>query len=320
VPRQDQILQILSQGPPSFSEDYRVSSQLSSGKLVQLAIGHSATGNPACLLMGIDGGLPRGVRTHALEAKTLRNAVVCLGGKQTHTDVVAVECLSPELLWEFASLVADFRARVDALREDGEVLRVLRRWQSLFSSGAGVDRKIELGLWGELWVLAHASDPDACLRAWRGPEGGTADFLLDGVALEVKTTTRPGVHHLSQTQAELSSAGGLLSLSTERDPSGLSCKDLLRSVASEPESLGSLVGRLGEREAKCIGSLDAERYALTRLPALFALDDVPRVRGFDLGVRNLRYEVTLDFEKALDDVAAGALLNPFGLGDLLSKN
>ena len=313
-----EILSALSAcGPAVASADFTVyaRTQVSS---VELAFCRTAAGDPACLWLGSEVPLPRTFRTSGLHVHTLPEARVSFKRVREAKNVIALECIDLRLLWEFSVLIS---ALIAQTTERGSfdvtsLTRSVSRWLALFSASKAIDRRVELGLWGELWVLDASSDSAALAKAWRGPESGSADFFLGGCALEVKTTLRAGVHHMSQTQLE-NRSGSLLSLCAEKDPQGQTCKDLVRSMSARAGAAASVLGALKSRESACIVAEDPFRYSLAMQPVAFELDSVPKVRAVDAGVSRLRYEVTLDFDRVMDHEQARAALAPFGIAEII---
>ena len=184
----------------------------------------------------------------------------------------------------------------------------------MFAAARTLSEAEEIGLWGELWTLDRSTLPGSLLPYWRGPEGGVADFFVDGAVLEVKTGRQPGRHHVSQTQVIAADRNGwLLSLLVEHTPTG-------PSVASLADHLASRFGRSALFEGmsqRGISPSVVERgqrgYSLIGTPSVFLVADVPRVRAADPGVGELRYVVTLDPERALRGQSLREALGTFGL-------
>jgi hypothetical protein len=70
----------------------------------------------------------------------------------------------------------------------------------LFQETNRVSDATLLGLWGELFVIGNASDPDTVGKAWHPTPIERFDFSLDGTRVEVKTTTGPRQHHFALEQ------------------------------------------------------------------------------------------------------------------------
>ena len=283
----------------------------------ELAVGASVEGNAAALVLNLPGARSLEYSTRGLSVRCLRKVVVTFERAFEANDVIVLECLDASLTVPFCSLLTALHqclARSAARHHAAALRHELNRWAALFAARDGKDEREQIGLWGELWTIAHASDVSRMVEAWRGHEGGTADFFRSGKSLEVKTSTRPGVHHISYNQAYLErGAGYLLSLAVERSSAGTSCVDLLQRIAAALPEPATLYERLAE-SGTSLTMLDTSKgYDLAIRPALFSMRDVPKVTGHDPGVSNLRYRIDLDFSRALDGRTAKQALRTFGL-------
>lgn len=85
----------------------------------------------------------------------------------------------------FAGLVELADSTPDALG------RTIQNMEALFESGlrSHVSRDTEIGLAGELLVIAESADPSALAKTWHSKAAGQFDFSAQGERLEVKTTT-----------------------------------------------------------------------------------------------------------------------------------
>ena len=173
----------------------------------------------------------------------------------------------------------------------------------------------QLGLWGELWVISNAVNPDRLIEAWRGPEGEVVDFFFDGVALDVKVSRRAHVHHVSQRQIDLPVGlhkAYLLSIWVGVEPvRGISLAELVDATLGRVSDAPALL-----RQVALLGytPLDRDQYATRFIPLdtprWFRAEDVPRVRTIDAGISQVRYVVALDIERCLaDDLASGLWLH-----------
>ena len=86
----------------------------------------------------------------------------------------------------------------------------LRRWERLLEASLhGLSKSAQKGLFGELNVLENISQTigiSRAIEAWLGPEGGTRDFEIEEIGIEVKTTAAKGalsVQISSERQLEL---------------------------------------------------------------------------------------------------------------------
>jgi hypothetical protein len=240
-------------------------------------------------------------------------------GRRWEQAAAVLECTAPSLLDIFLVLAEDISGRLAAQSAPtswASVLSLLEEWQTLLGQRALLGVEQQLGLWGELRVVA-AGDVDELLAAWRGPDKDAVDFLLGQVGLEVKASRRPHVHYVSQRQAVRpvgSFDSFFCSMWVGIDPSsGTGLADLVDIVAgrcSDPSAFLKKIVAMG------YSPLDREsystKYVLIESPKWFGRDDVPRVRVADEGVSELRYLVTLDVDKCLDDEMARQMWTRFG--------
>jgi hypothetical protein len=91
----------------------------------------------------------------------------------------------------------------------------------------------EIGLWGELLVIAHSSDPIVLAEAWGADPLRVFDFAVEDSRLEVKTSAhayRQHIFSLAQLQQADTSNVAVVSMVTTDVGSGTSVLDLLDQV------------------------------------------------------------------------------------------
>lgn len=240
------------------------------------------------------------------------------GGRRWEQAAATLECTESNLVDAFFVLVVDIARRLATAGEISwpTILAWVEEWQMLLARRATLTAEQQLGLWGELWVISNATDPDPLVTAWRGPEGEAVDFFFDGVALEVKVSRRAHVHHVSQRQIDLPVGvhkAYLLSVWVGIEPvRGISLAELVDAAlarVSDAPSLLKQIALLG------YSPLDRDQYA-TRFtpletPLWFRAEDVPRVRAIDPGISQVRYVVTLDIDRSLASEVASGLWRHF---------
>lgn len=234
------------------------------------------------------------------------------GGNQWTQGAAVLECLEPSLFDAFLVLAADIAGRI--LSSDNAswqtMVASVEEWQALLANRVLLSAESQLGLWGELWIISRAVSPDALVAAWGGPDRDSVDFFLDGVGLEVKTSRRRRVHHISQTQLDQPKGEYptfFVSIWAGIDPArGQSLTELvdqgLRSLV-DPAAFLKLVTAAGysptDRDQYTV------RYMALEQPLLFDSRDIPQVRAADPGISQLRYVVSIDKSlKLADDIAA----------------
>jgi hypothetical protein len=197
------------------------------------------------------------------------------------------------------------------------VLAALARWERLFRARHVLSDAEELGLWGELWVIRTAANPNMAVEAWQGPGGERRDFLANELSVEVKTSQQRLRHHISLDQVERPSGDTpsyLASLWVALDPAaGTSLPELVEQIRPVVEDLPEFekklltVGYGGEERA-----LYSRRFRVLESPMVFSIDSVPRVRSVDPGISEVRYVMTLDEDRALMSNASQELLRQLG--------
>lgn len=229
------------------------------------------------------------------------------GGREWTQPAIAFECADASLLDTFLVLATDIAERlggVEAAHLERCLVAAVDEWQTLLATRRALTAERQIGLWGELWLLCEAVNPDRLAAGWRGPEGGTIDFVLGGRGLEVKTSRHRWTHHMSQSQAGAPLGdldAFLLSTWVAVDPvTGRSLANLadhlLATVTDAPALLRQLLSAgydPADRDAY------STRYLVLEEPSWFRIPDVPRVTAADPGVSDMRYRVALDGEFAL---------------------
>ncbi len=266
-----------------------------------------ARSGAAALLVPLDDVGSEMIRqTSALSFRTLQAVEFARDDQRSLCPAAVIECTNPQLLRTFCAMVAALFARIEGAPPPTRraVESYFAEWERLFQQRQRLSAESELGLWGELWLLAQSTRLKELLAAWRGPEKAAADFVLGGVGLEVKASRRAHVHSVSQTQVD-GSLGELeiflVSMHVMIDPiKGTSLAELVERIASLVGDVASfeerlaMVGYAREDEAEY-----GRKWLQLREPAFFRAADVPRVRAADPGVTAIRFQVELSEERAL---------------------
>ena len=240
-------------------------------------------------------------------------------GRRWEQAAATLECTESNLVDAFYVLVLDIVRRLASVAGEiswPTILAWVEEWQMLLARRAVLTPEQQLGLWGELWVISKAVNPDPLVAAWRGPEGEVVDFFLDGVALEVKVSRRAHVHHVSQRQVDLPVGihqAYLLSVWVGVEPGrGISLAELVDTAlarVSDAPALLKQIALLG------YAPVDRDQYATRfiplEIPRWFRAEDVPRVRAIDPGISQIRYVVTLDIDKSVAVELASGLWRHF---------
>jgi len=307
-------VEAMEAAPAAEADDYRIATAVGSAYL-----GRSRSGSAALLIPLAAAATTVARRGGGFQLSPADRVAFNHGGQRWEQAAAILECTAPDLIDTFLVLVADIARRLPTETGDttwSKVVDLVEEWQVLLGRRNGLTPEQQLGLWGELWMISTAVDADALVAAWRGPDKEAVDFFLDGIGLELKASRRAYVHHVSQRQVIQPvgmHAAYFLSMWIGIEPvRGISLAELvdrlLLKVSDAPALLKrlALVGySLGDREQ--YGS----RFVTLEDPKWFRAADIPRIRAADNGISDIRYVVTLDPGKALDDQAEGRLWRHF---------
>lgn len=216
----------------------------------------------------------------------------------------------------FALEVADLIQLERATALDA-VARACATWKRLVSESSVLSKEEQLGLTGELWVLARMigeMGPPA-VACWIGPAGEPHDFRVGRFELEVKTTsTAHRVHTFnSLVQLQPSQDHELHILSLMLAPAGdtgtiqlVEQVDSIRKQLSvdvrRKEEFNALLERLGYRDADSDRCL--QRWVHRTLPALVPVNsNCPKITPAELvsapgdllvRLEDIKYRVNLE--------------------------
>lgn len=307
---------IASVSGPSLtdSNDYRIATAIGEAFLAR-----GRTGIPTLLVPLENVPVAAGRRGGGFVLSPAARVAFEFDGRTWEQSAATFECTDPQLIDAFLVLVVDVTRRLGSARGPTTwqaLVEWVEEWQTLLARRSVLTTEQQLGLWGELWVIANAENVDALIAAWRGPEREATDFFLNGLGLEVKASRQAHVHHISQRQIDEplgAHQAYVLSIWAGIDPArGLSLTELIDSMlarVADPPALLKTVAAVG------YAPVDREQYS-TRFvpletPRWFRAEDIPRVRAADVGVAHLRYVVTLDVERAVSEEATTALWRHF---------
>lgn len=289
-------------GHDSGEEHFKIGLELGAGFLAR-----SPSGRAALLVPLARPATAVGFTTAGAELYASNNVNFDVEGRSWMSPAAIFECRRPELLEAFIVVVVDVARRLEASRDAVEwddVLELIRSWQTLFEQKRTLSASEELGLWGEIWFLLHASEPDALLQAWRGPLGAAIDFVRGGIGVEIKTTTTRLRHEVSQSQVG-SPLGDceiyLVSIWVNDDAgSGRTLPVLVamaRARLSDRMNFEKLLAQSGYSDLE--ESTYVNHWAVLEAPGWIPIDRVPRVRTADQGVSHLRYRIEICDEDVL---------------------
>jgi hypothetical protein len=151
--------------------------------------------------------------------------------------------------------------------DDYELHRLVLDMVEFFKAMNGPSDSTILGLWGELFVIFHSSDPDVLGEGWHVSSMEKFDFSVQEKRLEVKTTPGPRRHHFSLEQV--------------RNTPGIEIM-VASIIVNESQSGTNLLELLALTETKLKTAKTREhvrRVALRTLGASYSADDL---RSYDL--------------------------------------
>lgn len=236
-----------------------------------------------------------GIRVPCSEALELQSpfrevslALVNVAG----VSVLQVATGAPELYREFVT----FSNRVIERIRDGQsapdaVLDTLRIWRELTSPQSVMSEEMQIGLWGELWVLDRLieSNGPAAVASWIGPKAEPHDFRLHQDELEVKTTRSvQRVHLINGVQQLTPTPDYMLHLvSIQVEPSGAAegvglpeavtmIRSALERKALRREEFNGLLDRTGYQDQD--QGLYLQKLQLRTKPRVIPVDsELPKI-------------------------------------------
>ena len=155
---------------------------------------------------------------------------------QTWDETTGIVACNVETDAEQHVLLGIFTHLVNELDQGGgaeSIGREVEALQGLFAALRSATQRQEIGLWGELFIIAHSSDPIALAEAWGADPLRVFDFATPDYRLEVKTTSsayRQHIFSLPQLQQAATSTVAVASIVTTEVGSGSSVLDLLDRV------------------------------------------------------------------------------------------
>lgn len=242
----------------------------------------------------------------------------------TETRVGGVRCLrvSTDAALLFRTFYLVLNDIIRTVVEDGYSATAaleasLARFDALLRTASLLSDERQIGLFGELWLLDRLLPHlgEQALDAWVGPARQTHDFRLDGVELEVKTTSGSRRVHTINGFGQLTPSADcrLFLVSLRVVAAGSGGATLPEAVAGLAAAFASFPGadtRFG-RMLEMIGYREAEaghyrrRWRFADDARLIAVDDgCPRLTrsaldylpaGFAAGlIRNASYEIDVE--------------------------
>lgn len=170
-----------------------------------------------------------------------------------------------------------------------------------FKAMNGPSNATVLGLWGELFVIFHSSDPEMLGNAWHVSSIEKFDFSTQAQRLEVKTTTGPRRHHFSLEQVRTTPGIEIMiaSIILNEDPSGCNVLDLLERTEARMK-IGKTREHVRRVALRTLGSSfekeELRKYDLQSAMMgvrFFSSEVVPQPLAPQLGVSDVRFVADL---------------------------
>jgi hypothetical protein len=229
------------------------------------------------------------------------------GSEQQEADVSLVECAAAErpMIELFVRCIGSLLGQQTGPLSGDAIARAMERLLELFRVVTHATDAEILGLWSELVLIAHSSDPAAMVGCWRLQTTSRYDFGTEAERLDVKATTKAHRHHelsFDQAQPPTGATAAFVSMITERVSSGVSVGQLWERVLQLAPTLQHKV------DSACVATLGrdwqlAREYAFDLQLALASMrvypgESVPRLMTLPPGVLRARF---------VSDFAQGAL-------------
>ena len=162
----------------------------------------------------------------------------------------------------------------------------------------GLTSELEIGLFGELSILAASTKKEELVRGWHSSPDATYDFSFNGNRLEVKTSTRPTRLvwlRGSQTLREIDPGLTYLSIYAPFDDAGINLQDLSVQVK---ESLEPSMRILFDEKLACYDIADSKkRFDFRRTAESFRFisgSDVPIPNADDPRIMEIRWKCNFE--------------------------
>jgi Putative PD-(D/E)XK family member, (DUF4420) len=238
-----------------------------------------------------------------------------VGTFEAQRDCCVVTCSDWTLNRSFGALAEALAAELASATEVTAQTfgRALATWERLFLKRRRLSLEEEQGLWGELHFLSRCPSLERAIAAWRGPNAEDYDFLANGVAFEVKTSTGRGRHHVSHAQVSQAIQAGsiyLISLWAGIDEVGGTTLPQLVDALTERtrDPIGFEERLLSTGFSRADAAMYDRPFTCLEAPVLYDMATVPRVREMDPGVQSLSYKVQLDGTAAVPEEEKESIL------------
>ena len=199
---------------------------------------------------------------------------------------------------------------------DAEVInkaidRLFTEWTQLLKpSHAGIGRSMQIGLWGELFILnekiKQAYPVSEAINFWIGPENKKQDFTVNNLALEVKTTlagsspsiTITSLEQLEKITDKLYLVQLFINIASSEDADSMSLQDIYDQIwnsidENDPNTKTNFMLKAGKIMNKAKKSEKNEKFLHQSYDLYDVNDSFPSIYSSDLPdpIRNVKYEI-----------------------------
>jgi hypothetical protein len=235
--------------------------------------------------------------------------------------IIKCSNVDPSLFPHFLKILSPIIVTLGPAPTAAAVRRAIAGLVDLFQALTTPARKSIQGLWAELFLIRHASNPREVARAWHQMPGETIDFISGRQRVEVKSSsTRKRVHHFSLLQLTPPAHARLLvaSVFVEGIGGGVSLREITEEIRTLLAEEPPLLARFDAVFYATLGSSWQEAME-ERFDAELALDSlrffdslqVPKIDGpIPVLVSDIRFASDLSGVPSMDTasmVEAGGL-------------
>jgi hypothetical protein len=185
--------------------------------------------------------------------------------------------------------------------DDQDIVRLINHLVEVFQFLGSQSKKTALGLWGELFVIWRALDPEGATKSWHSSISERYDFGAENQRIEVKTTTGPRSHFFSFEQLAPSPHLNVCvcSIITNADDSNTSCLFLLNEILKLLDSQSAKQHITKTAIATLGGNWPSESTISFDLDSAiqsirwFKTDVIPKVAELPAGVSQVKFKSDL---------------------------
>jgi hypothetical protein len=209
----------------------------------------------------------------------------------------------------FLDLCFDLVQNLGDEPEMNEIKLFIDKVKQLFAQLTLKSNITELGLWGELFLIAKSNDVDYAIKAWHVNKNNRYDFNDSKCKVEVKTTTRSErIHHFSLSQLDelLANETFICSIMTCKVDIGTSVYDLYNTISKKAiqiqrEMFKEKIFQIAGIELSKFDSLFDYQMA-SKSTKFYLAKSIPSIDSslISLGVNNVEFDTNLHNALELD--------------------